>query len=190
MHLQQCWSRNKRMNPQTHYFTQEYQLSILCELSLQNAQCVRVCYDLVTPNDHEWYFTCTACQFCGITLPGRLFGLTDDGILCLYQEGNMQRISLDPSTKFYGRPLLLFNPGQPFGGVLIHPVVPNAMCHICVDRIQQWAAAVSKLLSKIRMISSTLIMVAEIKLFPSIFGEGHGLLLIWSSSTNAHIATG
>ena len=53
-------------------FTQENQLSILCGLSLHNAQCVRVCSDLVTPNDHEWHFTCTACQFCGITLPWRL----------------------------------------------------------------------------------------------------------------------
>ena len=47
IHLQQCWSWTKRMNPQAHYFTQEYQLSILCVLSLPNAQCVLVCFMIV-----------------------------------------------------------------------------------------------------------------------------------------------
>ena len=72
MHLQQCWSRTKRMNPQTPYSYSKILIIHIVWIVFANAQCVRVCYDLVTPNDHEWHFTCTACQFCGITLPGRL----------------------------------------------------------------------------------------------------------------------
>ena len=43
----------------------------------------------------------------------------------------------------------------------------------------------------VRLNSSTLILDAERNLFPlSIYGEEHGLLLMWSSSTDAHIARG
>ena len=57
-----------------------------------------------------------------------------------------------PLTNFCDRPSLSSCPGQSsFSGVLISPIAPKALWHICVDHILLWIVAVWKLPSQTKV---------------------------------------
>ena len=77
--------------------------------------------------------------------------------ICQYQYkalGIHKRPLVTHLTICYGRPSPLYCPSQPSSsGVLISPIAPNAVWHICVDHIQLWAVTVCKWPSQTKVLT-------------------------------------